>query len=322
MPKRIAFRLYPLPPFRLDLTAWALRRRPTNIVDRFEGGTYRRVMMFGSVPVDVAVSQVQPIDEPCLEVKASSPHAVPSEAIGPVIERVLGTRIDLQGLYAKKQDNAGLGALVKKFRGLKPPRFPSVFEAVVNAVTCQQISLGAGVQLLNRLAERHGHKVGFGKYAEHAFPRPKDLASLSIEDLRELGFSSQKSRVLIEISRSVANGTLNLEDLELMDDDAALQYLDDIHGIGRWSSEYVMLRGLGRTRIFPADDAGARKSLRVHGVRTDKLDHQGITKALAHWSPFQGAMYFHLLLEGLESAGCLSPQHANGDERTEEYSRT
>ena len=38
------FMLEPVPPFRLDLTAWALRRRPANIVDRWDGGAYRRAV--------------------------------------------------------------------------------------------------------------------------------------------------------------------------------------------------------------------------------------------------------------------------------------
>ena len=66
----------------------------------------------------------------------------------------------------------------ERFRGMKPPRFPSVFEGVVNAIACQQVTLTLGIHLLNRLAEGHGPVVAGEEGPAHAFPRPEDLARL------------------------------------------------------------------------------------------------------------------------------------------------
>ena len=63
-----SFSITPIPPFRLDLTAWALRRRPENAVDRWDGRTYRRVLMIDSQAVEVAVHQSGGPEEPQLEV--------------------------------------------------------------------------------------------------------------------------------------------------------------------------------------------------------------------------------------------------------------
>lgn len=62
----LAFSLEPMPPFRLDLTAWALRRRPDNAVDRWDGRTYRRTAAMAGEPVEIAVTQVGPPEEPRL----------------------------------------------------------------------------------------------------------------------------------------------------------------------------------------------------------------------------------------------------------------
>ena len=62
------FSLLPVPPFRLDLTVWTLRRRPDNAVDRWDGQTYRRVLLLPSGLVDVAVTQVGPPETPRLQV--------------------------------------------------------------------------------------------------------------------------------------------------------------------------------------------------------------------------------------------------------------
>lgn len=59
-------------------------------------------------------------------------------------------------------------------RGFRPPRFLTLFEALVNGIGCQQLSLTVGIILLNRLVERYGYKLG----DRYAFPEANDLSSL------------------------------------------------------------------------------------------------------------------------------------------------
>jgi DNA-3-methyladenine glycosylase II len=75
--------------------------------------------------------------------------------------------------------------------------------------------------------------------------------------------------------------------------------------VGRWTAEYVLLRGLGRTNIFPGDDVGARNNLGRWLRLTKPLDYEGVRHILARWQRFGGLVYFHLLLDRLEEAGYL-----------------
>jgi hypothetical protein len=68
----IKFSLKPVPPFRLDLTAWALRRRPNNLIDRWDGEAYRRVLVMNGYPAEVAVRQSGPSDSPRIHVSLTS----------------------------------------------------------------------------------------------------------------------------------------------------------------------------------------------------------------------------------------------------------
>src|SRR5665213_2885265 len=70
---QITFSIVPVAPFRLDLTAWALRRRRQNAIDRWDGATYRRVLPFDEVPIEVAVRQNGPRDAPRLQVTLTGP---------------------------------------------------------------------------------------------------------------------------------------------------------------------------------------------------------------------------------------------------------
>ena len=106
--------------------------------------------------------------------------------------------------FASRQ--AKLGPLARRFRGMKPPRFPSVFEALVNATACQQMSLTVGILLLNRLAETCGLTLEANGVVAHAFPRPQDLVHRDPHSLRPLGFSRQKIRALIESASAIEDG--------------------------------------------------------------------------------------------------------------------
>jgi DNA-3-methyladenine glycosylase II len=299
------FLLEPLAPFRLDLTAWTLRRRADNQIDRWDGVTYRRLLVIDDRPLEVAVTQVEPPDSPQLQVTVTG-TAVDSKIKTPVIailNHMLGLQVDLSGFYRFAFHQAKLGPLARRFRGMRPPRFPSVFEALVNAIACQQMSLTVGILLLNRLAGLCGLRFEDNGATIHAFPRPHDLAHCDPHVITALGFSRQKVRALLETASAITNGELNLESFAAFSDDRALANLQTLRGVGRWTAEYVLLRGLGRCHIFPGDDVGARNNLtRWLGLNED-LDYESIGRALARWKKYGGLIYFHLLLDHLAKAG-------------------
>jgi DNA-3-methyladenine glycosylase II len=309
---RNSFFLEPIPPFRLDLAVWTLRRRPDNAVDRWDGQTYRRVLTLPAGPAEFAVTQVAPPNSPRLRVCVEGqPLRAPLKAdVTSALERLLGLRVDLTPFYSFAARQGPLGRLAKRFRGMKPPRFPSVFESLVNAIACQQVTLTLGIRLLNRLGARCGAAFGEGDGVVHAFPRPGDLARLSPAELRPLGFSTQKGLALVELARSVADGALDLEALADLPDEEAIERLRELRGVGRWTAEYALLRGLGRLHVFPGDDVGGQHNLQRWLGLSGRPDYEGVRRTLARWRPYGGLIYFHLLLDRLALAGCV-PESAS-----------
>lgn len=299
--------LRPLPPFRLDLTAWALRRRPQNLIDRWDGATYRRVIVVNQQPVEISVAKAAKHgNELRVSIERERPDDSTKKAIARSVENALGMSVDLRGFYRAAGHDPKLARLVYRFRGMKPPRFFSVFEGLINGIACQQLSLSLGIQLLNRLAKNFGLSVGQGNSVNHAFPRPQDLAGLKPGAVRKLGFNFQKARAMIEISRAIVEGRLDIEGLQSVNDREVLQQLMELRGVGRWTAELTMLRGMGRWHIFPVDDLGARNGL-ARWLRLRKpLDAAHAQHLLARWKPYGGLIYFHMLMNGLDEAGCLS----------------
>jgi DNA-3-methyladenine glycosylase II len=303
--KLISLRLKPVAPFRLDLTVWALRRRANNIVDRWDGKTYRRMLPLDGQAVDIAVTQTGPLNDSELNVEATSAGLSPEaeSTIVAIVERMLGTRQDLHGFYQLASEDAQLSQLAERYRGLKPPRFPKLFEAVVNGIACQQITLTLGIILLNRLSTNFGKSVLTESSSVYAFPQPEDMAELKPQDIRRLGLSYNKANAIIELARMITERHLDLEDLESLDDETVLSRLCQLKGVGRWTAEYIMLRGLGRIHIFPGDDMGARKNLQHWLNLKEPMDYEDVRCVLSRWKPYAGFLYFHLLLERLARDG-------------------
>jgi DNA-3-methyladenine glycosylase II len=302
------FTLSAVAPFRLDLTVWTLRRRADNLVDRWDGETYRRILPWRHDAVELAVRQLRGGRRPRVEIAVSGARLTGGlrEALTTATHRLLGLRVDLAGFYRFAATEPKLGQVVARFCGAKPPRFPHVFEALVNAIACQQVTLSLGIQLLNKVVVLCGPQFSASGEIGYGFPAPPQLAAAAPARLRGFGLSGQKARSMIELAQAVSGETLDLEALSGENDTTAVERLVSLHGIGRWSAEYALLRGLGRTHVFPGDDVGARKRLEQRLGLRKSLGYEGVSRALRAWREFGGLIYFHMLLDGLEEKAAIT----------------
>lgn len=281
-------------------------RRPENQTDRFVEASYERVLPVGEQAVLVTARQSGGMHHPVLLVHCEGQAEGAQAAASAALTRLLGLEADLTEFYRFARRDIRLQRLAARYRGLKPPRFPTAFEALLNGIACQQFSLAAGLTLLNRLSAACGLGFADSDGVRYAFPRPQDVARLRPRDVHGLGFSRAKTRALLEAATAIAEGRLDLEAMNPMDADDARARLMELRGVGRWTAEYVLLRGLGRTDLFPGDDVGARNNLSRWLHLRKPLDYDRVGHILRKWSPYDGLLYFHMLLSGLERAGKLA----------------
>jgi DNA-3-methyladenine glycosylase II len=304
----LTFTLRPRPPFRLDLTVWALRRRPHNVVDRFDDGNWRRVLVIGKSPVAIAVTQTRHGARPEIEVTvaAARPQAVKDQVAG-IVTTILGLDRDLADFYLLANRDARLKELADRLRGMKPVRYPTVFEAFANAVACQLVSVTAGMHVMNRLTEAHG--VRCDASAMRSFPPATAIARSNPDALRALGLSRQKGEYLIGLAQlAIDPRDRDFASIETLTNADAIVRLSEIRGVGRWTAEYVMLRGFGRLDIFPGDDVGGRKKLfEWFGARADPT-YDGVAAMLERWRPYGGLIYLHLVLNAVVEAGFVAAE--------------
>lgn len=299
--------LRPTPPFRLELAAWTLRRRAQNAVDTWDGKHYGRAIPLARGAAWLSVWQTGSPAKAHLHIRATGPALQDADRlpIRRALERLLGLRVDLRPFYRMARNDRRLATLAARFVGFKPPRFLSAYEALVNAIACQQLSLIVGIQLLNRLCEAC-RPAKAARLPGPPFPQPADVADLGMRRLRAMGFSRQKATSLLGLSRELADGRLDLEQLGRLASADALERLMQIRGIGRWSGEYALLRGFGHLDVFPGDDVGAGRRLAEWLGLEHPLGYAGVARVLEPWRKFAGLIYFHMLLDGLRAGGNLS----------------
>jgi DNA-3-methyladenine glycosylase II len=259
------------------------------------------MVFVGDAPVELSVIQVGSIDSPRLRVDvAGSTSSASHKLLYQILNRVLGLDIDLAPFYAIAARDSRLNDLAVRFRGMRPPRFPTVFEALVNGVACQKFSLEAGLTLLNRLVATYGRAPESPLAAGKAFPQPCGLARATVESLRTLGFSRSKGAAILAIACAVDRQDIGMDQFNSLDDDALRARLGQLRGVGRWTAEYVLLRGYGRLNVFPGDDIGARNGLQRWLGLKEPLDYERTKRILRRCQPYAGLVYLHLLLKDLD----------------------
>jgi len=282
------------PPFRLDLTANVLRRLSTNVVDTFDGAVYRRAFGDGE-PSVLTVEQIAP-DR--VRASVAGPLAASTDA-GALVGRMLGTGVDLRPFTAAAEAVPWLAPIVRGALGVKPPRYPSLWEACVNAIVYQQVSIHAAGAILRRVIERHAVGLMVGAERLHVFPPPQTLLAAEPAALRGLGLSTNKVASLQAVAQAILTGSLDEAHLSPLPTPALMEALVAHRGIGPWTAAVIALRGFGRLDLFPMNDSGVARSIRDLSGTTE-VD---VAALLAQLGAQRGMLYYHLLLGRLAARG-------------------
>jgi DNA-3-methyladenine glycosylase II len=284
-----------LPPFRLDLTANVFRRLSTNVVDRFDDGTYQRLIGEAGDPSLLTVTQASPA---ALEVHVDGPLAGRVD-VRLLVERMLGVTRDLTPFYRAAAGVRWLAPLAAGARGVKPPRYPSLWEACVNAIVYQQISIHAAAAILRRIIERYAEPHAASGGAIYPFPPATTIEDADPLELRGLGLSVNKVVALRTVARAIRAGELDELALDGLSTPELTQALVAHRGIGPWTAAVIALRGFGRLDLFPMNDSGVAKGLRDL-TGEPAVDVEAL---LARLGAQRGMLYYHLLLGRLAARG-------------------
>lgn len=169
-----------------------------------------------------------------------------------------------------------------------------LYFALLRAIVGQQLSTKAANTIWNRFLDLFSSR----------YPHPDKLLELSDNSLRSVGLSGQKSGYLKNIARFSIEKTLDYEKLSGLSDDALIEYLVGIKGVGRWTAEMILMFSLNRSDVFPKDDLGIQNGMkRLYKIRaTDKKKLLKRMESISDsWRPYRtlACMYVWRYKDGI-----------------------
>jgi len=241
------------PPLDLNASLRPLGRWGDDGIDRWDGSTLARVLRLEDEVIPVAAQVDGDIARPLLRVKVPAAAGDSGPAIVDAVRAMfVPVPADLQALAAA---DGRVARLVTANPGIIPVLVHDPFSALIRSISAQQVNLAWAATIRRRLAESYGtrHEIaGTYVYSLHAGP----LARATVDELRALQLTTAKSRSVIAVAEAGEAGELERGDLKALDDEALIEHLTRLRGIGRWSAEWFLTRTLGRARVV-AGDLGA-----------------------------------------------------------------
>jgi DNA-3-methyladenine glycosylase II len=303
---RGVFAFRPAPPLDFALTLERYRLWGPDPANVYAEGALYRVARVGARAVPFRLAARGPASRLTVRVEFTGPDTpAVRAALRAEAGRLLGLDADLAGFYTHAATDPVLAPLVEPLFGLRPSITPDPFEMLVGAISAQQVNLAFAFTTRARLVRRYGTPYVVDGVTVYAFPAPAAVAAADVATLRDMQFSMRKAEYLIDLARALAGGQLDLAGLTDLPDEAVIERLTAQRGLGRWTAEWFLARGLGRPDVCPAGDLGVRRAVEALCFRGRPCDAARVRRRALAWRPYR-SLAVHYLLAGLRRARAVA----------------
>ncbi len=159
------------------------------------------------------------------------------------------------------------------------------FHVLCSSIISQQLSSRAADTIQARVVAAASAGVRF---------KPAHFMALTPEALRACGLSNAKAKWLRAVAEVNHADAAYFRKLGKLDDEAAIEALDALPGIGRWTAEMFLIFALGRLDVFSLGDAGLRRGLNLIHNHGEKLDDEATLAITARWAPYRSVGSWYL----------------------------
>ena len=180
-----------------------------------------------------------------------------------------------------------LRAVIKRIGpcGLADRQRKDHLSALIGAIVSQQLSTKAAATIYGRFV---------ALFPDASIPNAAAIAALDDGQLRGVGFSGQKIAYLRDLTARIADGRLELDELDRLPDDQVIERLTAVKGFGRWTAEMFLMFRLHRPDVLPADDLGIVKAVQnVYRLRK-RPNAKRILKMGEAWRPYRSVASWYL----------------------------
>ena len=314
MVDRLTINIEPRPPFAFDLTAayhnnFQAQHRagdlPSGPLDGPVDETYRRLLDLGDRLGLATVRSTGSVDAPRLELELRG-EGITAEHGARAARQVswlLGTDQDLGPFYALAGNDPVLERVVDRFYGLHLPHTATIFEALVLGVVGQQIATNVARIIRTLIIETYGPRAEFDGATYYCFPRPEAIRESSPDELRAMKLTRRKSEYIHGIAGAALDPAVGLEDMAGLSDAEAVGRLTALRGIGQWTAQWVLIRGLDRPDALPLGDLALRRvvsRLFLGGREVTDAEVEELARPWSPWRSYATCYLFNVLRTGLD----------------------
>ena len=169
---------------------------------------------------------------------------------------------------------------------LTPRARRSPFESLARAIANQQLHEKAADSILRRFV---------ALFPARRFPQPADLLAMDEQMIRGAGFSQAKVAALRDLAAKTLDGTVpHGRVIKRLEDDAIVERLVAVRGVGRWTVEMLLIFQLGRPDVLPVDDFGVRNGFRIAYGRRAMPTPNEVLRYGERWRPYRTAAAWYL----------------------------
>jgi len=166
------------------------------------------------------------------------------------------------------------------------PHGRSPYETLTRAIAHQQLNGRAAETILGRFV---------ALFPDARFPAPAVVLAARTTTLRRAGFSRAKVRALKDIARHAVKGVVpTRRACRRLGDEEIIQRLTQIHGVGRWTVEMLLIFTLGRLDVLPVDDFGVREGFRAAYGRRTRPTPKALRAYGERWKPYRSVAAWYL----------------------------
>ena len=181
---------------------------------------------------------------------------------------------------------------------LAPRMRRSPFESLARAIAYQQLHDKAAESIVRRFV---------ALFPSGRFPQPSDLLTMDEQAIRSAGFSRAKVAALRDLAAKTLEGTVPTGAIvRKLDDEAIIERLIAVRGVGRWTVEMLLIFQLGRPDVLPVDDFGVRNGFRIAYGRRSMPKPNEVLRYGERWKPYRTAAAWYLwrAADRAKKSGC------------------
>jgi len=297
------FIIYPKPPFDFELSLKIFLSN--GFIRKYINNKFKQLITVNDIPILLEIESIGTVDHPELKlifISNSDISEINRNLVLETVYRLFNLNFDLKSFYNEVKNDKIFSKLTHKLYGLKSPATASVFEALVDAIVEQQISLKVAHSIEQKIIKKYGSNLNIDGHVYYAYPTPKQLNDAPFDELRACGLTLRKTEYIKSISNDIEEGKLDLEKFRnCKDSQKIINDLCKIRGIGRWTAEFIILRGLNRLESLPADDIGIRRVISHYYCDGRKISSDEARKIAEKWGKWKGLAAFYLIIADISN---------------------